>query len=329
MTSAWIASLLVGLSASGLIREIHSESQLLVTVGKSEPHVVPGVAYVVTSEGIFATPQPKVGTFAGIDWGARADEVLISASVAQHSSAAHIEVMRLDGTLQRTHPSLPVKEFVEEDGRLTRGGANGPARTSADGMFVALAANERALAVLNYVTGAWILGVTRQANEFDWSPTGHTLAYTRPEEVGELAASTSQLFLYDVDSRQERQLTHFATAESQNGKVKRKPLVAGVSWARRANLILFYNAPDRGLHVWTPDGEQVAFLSGLLGHCWRKTQLSADGQHIFYLSSSLPKLCALNGGDEIRRVNIGGSDDRVIVRAEPGYVIYDFDLWAK
>jgi hypothetical protein len=142
------------------------------------------------------------------------------------------------------------------------------------------------------------------------------------------------VFLYDLASGEESQLTHFEPKDYRSWwnpfakPLIRRPLVAGLSWARRADIILFYLVPDRGVFLWNSKGEELRRLKGLEGECWRQTQLSADGQRIMYLSATQPGLCLLNGGDEIRVVNSDGSDDHVAIRLRDDQrVITAIDWW--
>jgi len=198
----------------------------------------------------------------------------------------------MDRGLLRTYPDLPVAEFREADGRLTPGGTTGPARVSPNGELLAAAANGRCPALIRMSDGKYITGLSEGQSTYAWSPEGTRLAYTRSPGATRSALQESQLFIYDVQSGEDMQVTHFPPKDYRAwwnpfGRPSvHYPLVSGVSWARRANLILFYVAPDRGVFLWSAEGREVNRIDDLHGECWRMTQLSADGRRVLYLSST-------------------------------------------
>lgn len=325
MISFVVLGMLLGVeSGPGIAKVAPYEGNLLVTVGRVEAERHPGTAYIFKPEGPRRVPEPTVGTFSQACWGVDATELLLTSFQKEPSPTTHVELLRLDGTLQQAYPSLPVQDFVESDGRITRGGAAGPVRVSHDGRFLALPANGRGLTIMERATAKWVMAVAKEARDYDWAPASHVLAYSGAEG-GKSALIETQIFLYDVDTGQERQLTRFPPSALPGGTQKREPLLVGVSWARKANVILFYNVPNRGIFVWTPEGQQVAFLANLTGECSRMTRISADGKRILYLSSDDFGLCLLNGGNSIRSINVDGTNDHAIVTASKGHVILDFD----
>jgi hypothetical protein len=297
----------------------------------------PAFACRVDSAGnVISIAGPAVGNFTGVNWGADSSEIMLSACDPARAPRprCHVERTRIDGTLLRTYPDLPVQDFEEPDGRQSPGGVGTPARVSPTGEYIAAPANGRSPALLRAGDGKQIAGLTDGYSEASWSPDGRHLAFTASPDPGRSTLEESQVFIYDLASGSRSQLTHFPPESRRSWwnpfapPLVRLPMVAGLSWARRADVIAFYVVPDRGVFLVDSQGKELHRLSGLEGRCWRLPQLSGDGQHLLYVSSSRPESCLLNGGDEIRITGAGGSDDHVVIRLrDPRYVITGLDWW--
>lgn len=310
--------------------------QLLLTFSNSADGQPVSACRVDPAGHLIPIAPPIAGNFAGVNWGVDSSEIMLSACDPQRSprSRCHVERTTIDGALLRTYPDLPVEAFEEPDGRLSPGGVGTPARMSPTGEYIAAPANGRSPALLRASDGKQIVGLGSEYSEASWSPDGRRLAFTASPDPGRSTLEESQVFIYELASGGRTQLTHLPPESHRAwwnpfaSPVIRLPLVAGLSWARRADVIAFYLVPDRGVFLVDSQGKELHRLGGLEGRCWRMTQLSADAQRLLYLSSSRPEWCLLNGGDEVRVVNADGSDDRAVIRVrDPRYVITDLDWW--
>lgn len=272
------------------------------------------------------------GQITAIDWGPNPDEVFVSFCDPERGPQARcpLALTTVDGQLIHTYPEPSSPALVETDGRWTNWLVSGP-RASPDGtnMAVSISGHHR---IVRLEDGVSVAELPPNACERVWSPDGRRVAYTRGSGSHPGCATETQVFLYDLVTSQEMQLTHF---EAQVYRpwwnpfaepIVRPPLVAGLSWARRGNVLLFNVVPDRGAWLMRPDGEKIGSIKRLEGECWRSTQLSADGHQIIYLSASRSDLCLANGGDEIRLVNDDGSNDRIVISTtDKNDVISDID----
>lgn len=307
--------------------------RLLVTIA---PRGDPGTRRVCLLEGghVSGLALTTPGQLGAVDWGPNSDQLFVSFCNPERGPQTRcpIALMTIGGQLIRTYPDEASPAFIEPDGRWTHWVFDGP-RPSPDGTTLAVSVSGHHM-LLRLDDGAHITSLPEGACERAWSPDGIRLAYTRGSGPHAGCATETQLFLYDLSSGVETQLTHFEPKEYRPWwnpfarPVVRPPLVAGLSWARRADIILFYLPPDRGVFLWNAAGEEIRRLRGLEGECWRQTQLSADGQQILYLSATRPELCLLNGGDEIRIVNSDGSGDHAAIQLRDNqYVITSVDWW--
>lgn len=332
-----VAAIVSALSCPSVDVQAALEGRLLITFAKRRVPTAP-FACVLDQGELKPSPEAMYGEFQQIDWGVDSSELLISACDPNRSGRArcHLERVSLDGRRIRTYPDLPVTDFQEADGRLTPGGMTGPARVSPTGEVFAARANGRSPALIQTGDGKYITGLTTDYSSYAWSPDGKQLAYTRAPGMERGPLQESQLFIYDIESGNDEQLTRFSPEDYRPWwnpfatPSIRYPLVSGVSWARNANVILFYVTTGRGVFEWRPDGTEIARIFDLVGRCWRLTQLSADGRRILYLSSTRRDLCLLNGGDQVRLVDADGSNDHVVLQASgENELITDIDWWTE
>ncbi len=308
---------------------------LLLTVG-SQTDIGSSTAFFVANGSVRPAPTPKLGTFRSIDWGRSPEEVLATAceGMVRREVRCHIERLTVDGELLQTYPKVPVAEFVEPDGRLTPGDMEGPARISSDGQLLALYANGRKPAFVAADTGQYISGMRVGHSEYAWSPTGHRLAYTRSPS-GSDSVHDSQLFLLDFDSGSDRQLTYFPDKDHRRWwefwlrPQMRPPLIAGLSWARRADVLLFFVIPDRGMYLWNPINAQLTELGNPKAKCWRRTQLSADAEQILYIAACRGPLSVLHQVDDVRVINVSSGDDQAVLSVGGDSTIVDADWWTE
>lgn len=269
-----------------------------------------------------------------VNWGPSSDQLFMSFCNPGRGPQTRcpIALMTIGGQVIRTYPDESSPAFVEPDGRWAHWILTG-ARPSPDGTTAALSVSGHQL-LMRLSDGAYIANLPGGVCERAWSPDGTRLAYTRGSGPHAGCAVETQLFLYDLSSGVESQLTHFEPKEYRPWwnpfamPVIRPPLVAGLSWARHNDVILFYLVPDRGVFLWNSEGRELHRIRRFGRDCWRRTQLSADGQRILYLSASRPDLCALAVEDEVRLVDADGHNDRVVARTDEQHdVITDIDWW--
>lgn len=308
--------------------------RLLVTIAPRDDPATRRVCLIEGDHvsGLSLTTPGKLGE---VNWGPNPGQLFVSFCNPERGPQTRcpIALMTIGGQLIRTYPDDSSPAFAEPDGRWTHWVLGGP-RPSPEGKTMAVSVSGHHM-LMRLNDGAHIANLPEGACERAWSPDGTRLAYTRGSGPHAGCATETQLFLYDLSSGVETQLTHFEPKEYRPWwnpfatPVVRPPLVAGLSWARRSDALLFYLVPDRGVFLWNSAGRELGRLKRLGGSCWRLPQLSADGRHILYLSTSRPDLCALAAEDEVRLTNADGRNDRVVVRTdEAHYVITDVDWWS-
>jgi hypothetical protein len=309
--------------------------RLVVTFASANNSTAP-VACVLDEQTL--TPAPRVGDgeLQAAYWGRSKDDLLLSTcSSGGLAPTCRLEHVALDGRVLGTYPAAAVASMEEPDGRRNAGGITGPASVSANGQWLAADGYGHSPAVLLMRDGSYVAGLSGEHSSFAWGPSGAAIAYTRSPDPNHSALQESQLFVYDVDTRDERQLTNFLPSKSKPwwnpfaDPVLTNPIVAGVSWARRANLIGFYLAQQGEAFVWTPDGKPVGRPIRPRGRCWRGTRLSADAQTLLYLSSTDAGLCLRNAGNEVRIANTDGTSDRVLLSVHGDDAITNVDWWSE
>jgi Tol biopolymer transport system component len=305
---------------------------LVTTTSKENPEE--SRTCLISQSSTSSIPLPTLGQSSHVSWGPNTDELFIS--FCNPGRGAHtrcpVALTAIDGRIIRTYPEDSAPAFVEPDGRWSPWELTRP-RPSPDGKTVALLVSGHSM-LMRLSDGTLSARLPIDICESAWSPDGTRLAYISGSGPHGGCSTETQVFLYELSTGGESQLTHFGPKDYRPWwnpfakPVVRPPLVSGLSWARRADVILFYLLPDRGVFLWNSKGEELHRLKELRGLCSRQTQLSADGQRIMYLSATQPWLCSLNGGDEIRVVNSDGSDDHVAIRLRDDQrVITAIDWW--
>jgi len=289
---------------------------------------------ILTAESASRVELPTAGRLSSVLWGTTTTDLFVSFCNPDRGARNRCPIARIStsGQMIRTYPDETSPAFVEPDGRWSHW-VMGEPRPSPDGKMVILSGGAHSI-LMQLSDGATVATLPNYICEAAWSPDGTHLAYVRGTGRYVDCVSESQVFLYDVASQVELQFTHFEPKSYRPWwnpfatSVVRPPLVSGLSWARHADVILFYIVPDRGVFLWNSRGEPLHRIDELHGECWRQTQLSADGQRIMYLSSTEGGLCLMNGGDEIRIANSDGSGDHVVIRRrDDGLAITGVDWW--
>jgi len=292
-------------------------------------------AFIASSGQLKRAPTPTAGALISINWGRDTSEIMIQACSDEKGVEArcHIERMSIAGELRQTYPSTLGTNFIEADGRVTAGNVTGPARISADGELLVLGAYERQPAFLDAATGQFLSGMNVGHCEYAWSPEGHVLAYTRSPSTEHTTLTSSQLFLLDFDTGIETQLTFFPDVDVRpwwdfwSNPHTLPAMVAGISWARKANTVLFFARRSGGTYLWNATSRATVRIPDPSSTCWRRTQLSTDGQQILFISSSTAMGCLLNVDDEVRITRVDESSNDTLLRATGDTTIYDIDWW--
>jgi len=187
--------------------------------------------------------------------------------------------------------------------------------------------------IIRMADGETIAEIGPVSNDYVWGPDGGSIAFTRSPTPLRGAMQETQLFIHDLRTGNDRQLTHFPAKDYRpwwqpfSPPLLRYPIVTGVSWAPRANIIGFYVAPDRELHIWNPDGYEIKKIT-LEGNCFRDTQLDTDGQRVMYIDPSSAGRCLDHAWDQIRLANLSTGDDRIIVDVNDENVAIEKIYWA-
>jgi len=324
---AWLAIILQSIDQNGWCSHLHSSGSipgrvLIVLSDRGQPPQ--RRACVVSRTQVTGVSLPHgdelagATIFVGGSWGSLPDQVFLvfCSSNTDPRRYCRVVLSTLSGHFIRRYPDSTATDIADPDGRLRRLVFGGP-RISPVGDLLAVQF-EDTVQVLRVADSVTVRGIQPASMDYVWSPDAKEIAYTRAPITHRGTTDESQLFLHDLRTRTDRQLTHLEPKDFRPWwkvfapPLFRNPVVSGVTWASRANIIGFYVAGELELHLWNPDGNEIKAVP-LEGKCFRDTHLDPNAESVMYLDASSAERCLSHAWDQIRLANLKTGKEQVVV----------------
>ena len=271
-----------------------------------------------------------IGGITDLSWGRSPDEAII-VRCQGHGAQPRCTVvaLRLEGHASKLFPPNGALEFHEPDGRLT------PwelfrARVSPDKKLLAVDLGGRVL-VAELATGHVNAVFGRGVREFVWIPGSRAIAFTQAVPGGRRSSlEEAQLFVRNLNSGKERQLTHFRpwNVEDWNpfsSPLRSYPIVTGLSVASRTDDLAFLEGRNADLYVLSKAGNLSAH-GHLAGRCYSHPVISRDASQVAYAAATTRGVCLMAAADEVRLRDLRTGADHVVLSVRrPDLFLHRFD----